>query len=101
MATDPLFRMPIDDTFAIAGLGTVAAGHIASGTLKVGDVVFVNTTSPDRRPGSTKTAVIGLQLGPAAVREAHQGDLVGVVLRGVKLEAIGVGDVLAATKLEA
>lgn len=101
MATDPIFRMSIGDTFAITGLGTVAAGHIESGTVKVGDVVFVNSGGQPPVGTSTKTHVIGLQVGAKTVREAHQGDTVGVVLRGIKLEALRVGDVLAAVKLEA
>src|ERR1051325_9797138 len=101
--TDPSFRMPIVDVFAIAGRGTVAAGQIESGTIKIGDELFVNRT-PKSFTGSaptaesTKTHVIGLQIGPKIVREARQGDMVGVVLRGIKVEAMSAGDELSAVK---
>jgi translation elongation factor EF-Tu-like GTPase len=34
------------------------------------------------------------------VRDARQGDTVGVVLRGVNVEAVAVGDVLSAMKAD-
>jgi elongation factor Tu len=103
--TDPSFRMTVSDTFAITGRGTVVAGHIESGALKIGDEVFVNRMTPaaggQAQPGgSTKVHVIGIQAGTKAVRDARQGDTVGVVLRGVNVEAVAVGDVLSAMKAD-
>jgi len=106
MPTDPSFRMAIVDTFAITGRGTVVAGHIESGALKVGDEVFVNRMTPPaggQAPTavSTKVHVIGIQSGTKAVRDARQGDTVGVVLRGINIEAVSNGDVLSAIRPDA
>jgi elongation factor Tu len=39
-----MFRMTIEDVFAIRGRGTVATGRVESGLLRVGDEVRVNDT---------------------------------------------------------
>ena len=39
--TDKDFLMPVEDTFSIAGRGTVVTGRIETGTLKVGDDIEV------------------------------------------------------------
>jgi elongation factor Tu len=39
--TDKPFLMPVEDTFSIAGRGTVATGRVEMGVIKVGDEIDV------------------------------------------------------------
>jgi len=93
MATDPAFRMTVVDVFAISGLGTVAAGRIELGTLKVGDQIWLRGDD-----GAVKTGVSFIQAGTKGVKTAAAGDAVGVVLRGLSLDRVHVGNVLSATE---
>jgi len=85
--------MTIVDVFAISGLGTVAAGRIEQGTVAVGDQVWLHGND-----GPVKTGVSFIQAGAKGVKTAKAGDAVGVVLRGMKLEAVTVGNVLSASE---
>jgi elongation factor Tu len=40
-AVDKPFLMPVEDVFGIKGRGTVAAGRIEQGTIKVGETVEI------------------------------------------------------------
>ena len=93
MSTDPTFRMTIVDVFAISGLGTVAAGRVELGTIKVGDQVWLHGDE-----GAVKTGVAFIQAGTKGVKTAAVGDLVGVVLRGLREDRVRVGNVLSAAE---
>jgi len=91
MSTDPAFRMTIVDVFAISGLGTVAAGRIELGTITIGDQVWLHGDD-----GAVKTGVAFIQAGTKGVKTAGVGDAVGVVLRGLSVDRVHVGNVLSA-----
>ena len=93
MATDPNFRMPIEDAFTITGRGTVAVGRVALGTVNVGDQIFLK-----RDDGAHKTAVLSIQAGATVVKSAAAGDLIGVVLRRLSLEDIRPGSLLSGSE---
>lgn len=92
-STDPTFRMTVADVFAISGLGTVAAGRVELGTINVGDQVWLHSND-----GALKTGIAFIQAGTKGVRTAGAGDEVGLVLRGVPLDRVQVGNVLSASK---
>jgi elongation factor Tu len=83
-----MFEMPVESIFHIPGQGTVLAGHIRSGQVKVGDKVDV--CSPLK---SASLQVAGLER--IGVREmlgsAQNGDEVGVLVRGLSLEQVEDG----------
>jgi elongation factor Tu len=95
MATDPLFRMTVQDVFSIRGRGTVVTGQIESGTLKVGDEISF------RRQGSfKKTMVTGIEAFRKQLQQAQAGDNVGVLLRDINKPDIQRGDVLVGSDAE-
>jgi elongation factor Tu len=89
MATDPLFRMTVQDVFSIRGRGTVVTGQIESGTLNVGDEISI------QRQGSLKKAIVtGIEAFRKQLQQAQAGDNVGVLLRDINKPDIQPGDVL-------
>ena len=94
MSTDPMFRMTVAEVFAITGLGTVAAGQIDQGTINVGDRVWVHGGND----GPVKTAIAFIQVGAKGAKTAGAGQLVGLVLRGLALERVQVGNVVSASE---
>jgi elongation factor Tu len=82
--------MPVEDVFSISGRGTVATGRIERGIVKVQEeveIVGIKTT--------VKTVVTGVEMFRKLLDQGQAGDNVGVLLRGVKLEDIERGQVLA------
>src|SRR5689334_17811261 len=95
MATDPLFRMTVEDVFSIAGRGTVVTGQFESGTLTVGDEVSFS------RNGVVKKAVVnGIEAFRNQLKQANAGDNIGVLLRDIKKPEIQRGDVLTGSDSE-
>lgn len=47
--TDKAFLMPIEDTFSIAGRGTVVTGRVESGKIKTGEEARPNPSGRERR----------------------------------------------------
>ncbi len=95
MATDPLFRMTVQDVFSIRGRGTVVTGQIESGTLNVGDEISF------RRQGSfKKTVVAGIESFRKQLQQAQAGDNAGVLLRDINQPGIQRGDVLVGSDAE-
>ncbi len=91
MATDPLFRMTVEDVFSIKGRGTVVTGTIESGALRVGDTIRIT-----RQNGAIgKTVVVsGLETFRKTVKEVTAGNTVGVLLKDVAKSDIERGDIL-------
>ena len=95
MATDPLFRMTVEDVFSIRGRGTVVTGQIESGTLTVGDEISF------RREGVfKKTVVTGIEAFRKQLQQAKVGDNVGVLLRDIAKPDIQHGDVLTGSDMD-
>ena len=92
MSPDPSFRMSIEDVFAIRGRGTVVIGQVESGTLQIGDVVKIETQGD-----TIETVVTGIEKFRRRLKQASEGDNVGVLLHDVAKEDVQRGDVLIGT----
>jgi elongation factor Tu len=100
---DKPFLMPIEDTFSIAGRGTVVTGRIEQGLVKVGDDLEVLGLGHD-----AKTTCTGVEMFKKLLDQGQAGDNIGALLRGLKREDVRRGQVLCkpgsvkqATKFEA
>jgi len=84
-------RMPVQDVYAIKGVGTVPVGKIESGILKPGDdVVF---------PISDKTAKVqSIEMHHEQLTQALPGDNVGFNIKGIARNEIIKGDVIGHPK---
>jgi translation elongation factor EF-Tu-like GTPase len=83
-----MFRMTIEDVFAIRGRGTVATGRVESGQLRVGDEVRVN--------GVLSVRVDGIEAFRKTLNEANVGDNIGVLFKSLERSQLDRGDVLTA-----
>jgi elongation factor Tu len=88
---DKPFLMPIEDVFSIQGRGTVVTGRVERGVLKLNEEVEV----VGLREKPIKTVVTGIQMFHKDLDEAHPGDNVGLLLRGVAKEEVERGMVVA------
>ncbi len=86
---DQPFLMPIEDVFSISGRGTVVTGRIERGKVKVGDEVEIVGLRDTQ-----KSTVTGVEMFRKLLDEAHAGDNVGCLLRGIDKEAVERGQVL-------
>ncbi len=84
-----MFRMIIEDVFAIRGRGTVATGRVESGQLRVGDELRVN--------GSLTVTVSAIEAFRKKLDEATVGDNIGVLLKSVERSQLNRGDVLTSS----
>ncbi len=83
---DKPLRIPIQDVYSIAGIGTVPVGRVETGVLKVGDrVVFMP-------PGITGE-VRSIETHHIRINKAEPGDNIGFNVRGVSKRDIRRGDV--------
>ncbi|MHA1154551.1 MAG: elongation factor 1-alpha [Candidatus Heimdallarchaeota archaeon] len=84
-------RMPVQDVYAIKGVGTVPVGKIESGILKPGDeVVF---------PISNQSAKVqSIEMHHEQLTQAVPGDNVGFNIKGVGRNEILKGDVIGHPK---
>jgi translation elongation factor EF-Tu-like GTPase len=83
------FQMTVDDVFSITGQGIVVTGQIERGTLKTGDEIYVRHAA-----NVTKTAAERIEASRQVLPEAHRGEAVGVLLRGIEKGQVEKGDVL-------
>jgi elongation factor Tu len=88
---DKPFLMPVEDVFSIQGRGTVVTGRVERGILKPGDEVEI--VGLKDRP--IKTVVTSIEMFKKELDEAHPGDNVGILLRGVGKEDVERGMVVA------
>jgi len=84
-----MFRMTVDDVFAIRNRGVVATGRVESGTLRVGDTVHVNDG-----PGVRVDAIEKFR---KQLDEATVGEDVGVLIKGIERDDLDRGDILTST----
>lgn len=89
---DKPFLMPVEDTFSIAGRGTVATGRIEYGTIKPGDDIEIVGITKE----PTKTTCTGVEMFRKSMDHGQAGDNVGLLLRGLKRDDIMRGQVIAA-----
>jgi len=83
-----IFRMPIDRHFTIKGFGTVVAGTILSGKIRIGDTLEI-------LPQKTKVKIRGIEVHNKKVEEATLGYRAAINLAGVEKEEVERGYVLA------
>jgi elongation factor Tu len=88
---DRPFLMPVEGVYAIKGRGTVATGRVERGRIRKGQTVEIVGLKADR-----STVVIDIEQHHRVLDEAIAGDNAGLLLRGVELEEIERGQVLAA-----
>ena len=81
------FRFGVLDVFSISGRGTIVTGRVASGSVRVGDEVRVQTL----KGAVARCRVIGLEMPGKQPAEAKTGDTVGLLLSSVKRQDIAVG----------
>jgi selenocysteine-specific elongation factor len=86
-APGDLFRLPVDRTFSLAGVGTVVTGTAWSGRLRIGDEVAL-------LPGGAPARVRSIQVHGQAVERSEPGRRTAVGLAGIGREAAGRGTVL-------
>lgn len=87
---DKDFLMSIEDTFSIAGRGTVVTGRVEQGIVNVGDDLEVIGFDQDQ-----KTTCTGVEMFRKLLDQGMAGDNIGALLRGLKREDVRRGQVLA------
>jgi len=87
-ALDKPFLLPIEDVFSIPGRGTVVTGRIEQGVIKLNEEISI--VGPNPIP---KTQVTGIEMFRKQLDSAGAGDNVGLLLRGVKREDVGRGEI--------
>ena len=86
------FRLPIADVFTIAGRGVVVVGQVASGACRSGDAAVI--VGADGASVVCETTIVGIEAFRKRVDVARQGDMVGLMLRGVSREQVHAGDIV-------
>ena len=86
------FRMPIDRTFSLPGVGTIVTGTAWSGRLRVGDTVVTFPSGLRGRVRSLESYGMPVDRSSARARTA-------VGIAGIDRHAIGRGDVLVTEDL--
>ena len=90
---DKPFLMAIEDVMTISGRGTVATGRVERGQLKLNSPVEIVGIK------ETQSAVAtGIEMFRKTMDYCEAGDNVGILLRGIKREAIERGQVLCEPK---
>ncbi|MFC7201598.1 GTPBP1 family GTP-binding protein [Halospeciosus flavus] len=85
------FRMYVDRSYKVAGVGAVASGTIKSGTVATGDELLLGPF-PD---GSFRDVEVrSIEMHYHRVDEAEAGRIVGIALKGVREEELDRGMVL-------
>jgi len=87
-----VFRLTVDDVFAIRGRGLVTTGRVESGRVRVGDEVQIN--------GEHRVRVDGIERFRKTLDEAAQGENVGLLFRDLGKADVRPGDVLTAGGFE-
>jgi selenocysteine-specific translation elongation factor len=83
--------MPVDHCFKVRGVGTVALGCVAEGTIKKHDELMV-------LPGERVAQVRSLQKHDQDCEESCAGDRVGLALKGVEVEDLDRGAILSSDR---
>ncbi len=84
---DPVFRLPVDRSFSVAGTGTVVTGTAWTGAVEIGDRLRVLPTGPEVRVRSLQSH--GEELKRVEARRRCAAGLVGVTV-----DEVGRGDTL-------
>jgi len=85
------FLLPVEHVHSIPGRGTVCTGRLERGTIKKGTECEV--VGLERY---VKSTITGIEMFHKALEEAHAGDSLGVLLRGVKRDEVRRGMAVSA-----
>ena len=84
------FELTVEDVFSISGRGTVVTGRVSRGELSQGDRVLIR----GREGRVLETKIGGIESFRKARRSAAEGDVVGLLLKGVRKDQVEPGDIL-------
>jgi translation elongation factor EF-Tu-like GTPase len=84
-----MFRMTVEDVFAIRNRGTVATGRVESGALRAGDTVQID--------GTLEARVDGIEVFRKSIDQANVGDNIGVLFKNVEKSQLNRGSVLTSS----
>jgi elongation factor 1-alpha len=82
------FKMYIDETYTVEGVGTVISGAIKSGSIEEGDKIFLG---PFNDAEYKRTKAKSLEIHYHSVEKAKEGQLVSIALSDVREEEIERG----------
>ncbi|MAS03284.1 MAG: selenocysteine-specific translation elongation factor [Ahrensia sp.] len=84
-----LFRLAVDRSFSLQGVGTVVTGAVLSGSVAVDDMVLVS-------PAGLEARIRSIHAQNRPVRRGHVGDRCALNLagEGISVETVGRGDVV-------
>ncbi|GLH12442.1 Elongation factor 1-alpha [Gryllus bimaculatus] len=85
------FILPIDDAFTVPGRGTVVIGTLERGVIKKNDEAELLGFNAKK-----STSVADIQIFKKSVPSAEAGENLGVLVRGVRLQAVERGMLLCA-----
>ncbi|MCX6344401.1 MAG: selenocysteine-specific translation elongation factor [Armatimonadetes bacterium] len=88
-ADSGIFRMPVDRVFTMHGFGTVVAGTILSGEVKLGDKLEV-------LPDGIVSRVRGIQVHGQSVQRSEIGKRTAINLQDIKKDQLRRGQVVCA-----
>lgn len=86
---DKELMMPVEHVYHIQGRGTVVTGKLETGKLKKGEKVKLIGMGVDK-----VATVTGVEMFHKTVEEAHAGDQLGLLLRGVSRDEVRRGCVV-------
>jgi elongation factor 1-alpha len=89
--TEKPLRIPLQDVYKIAGIGTVPVGRVETGVLKPGVIVTF-------APTNVTTEVKSVEMHHTALLEANPGDNVGFNVKNVSVKDIKRGNVCGDSK---
>jgi len=89
--TDKPLRLPLQDVYKIAGIGTVPVGRVETGIIKPGMIVQF-------APNGLQTEVKSVEMHHEQLPEAQPGDNVGFNVKNISVKDIKRGDVASDAK---
>jgi len=93
--TSEPFKMYIDRTYVVEGIGTVVSGAISSGKVESGDTVFLG---PYKDGSFKQTTVRSIEIHYHSVDSATAGTLVSIAVSDIPADEINRGMILSAQK---
>ncbi len=85
------FRMYVDRSYSVTGVGAVASGTVMAGEVEVGDELLIGPMADGR---FQDVEVRSIEMHYHQVDKARDGRIVGIALKGIKESAIERGMVL-------
>jgi translation elongation factor EF-Tu-like GTPase len=83
-----MFKMTVEDVFAIRNRGVVATGRVESGTLRVGDTVQIN--------GILSATVDAIEAFRKKIDQAQAGDNIGLLFKSLEKSQVPQGAIITA-----